>query len=76
MIPKSCPKCGVSFEGEAIPVDQQEDHGGETHFSRIIGIIQNDFVRWWRCPDCKWTWIRQLSEKISGFRTFNIIGQS
>ena len=59
--PKTCPQCGVSFQGQEIPKDFQEKYyGGQTHYSRVIGLydMEKDKVTMWQCPDCKHQWPR------------------
>lgn len=50
-----CPACEADLQGKPIPEDQREAFGGETHFSRVIGVEiagGYDGVSIWRCPDC------------------------
>lgn len=56
--PAYCPHCGVSFEGEPIPEQDRESFGGQTHFSRVIGLydVGVDRTVAWKCPDCGHTW--------------------
>jgi len=54
----NCPSCGASFQGGMIPEDQRHLFGGKAHFSRMIGIVINDRVVCWRCPDCGHMWPR------------------
>ena len=61
----NCPSCGVSFQGEPIPVEHRDKYyGGKTHFSRLIGIsdMSLDCVVQWQCPDCGHTWGRDIKE--------------
>jgi len=51
--PGNCPNCGVSFQGAPIPEKDRHLFGGFTHFSRLIGISENDRIARWLCPDCK-----------------------
>lgn len=50
---RSCPKCGANWQGGEIPVESRKMYGGASHFSRLIGIVENDMVARWQCPDCK-----------------------
>lgn len=54
-----CPKCKVSLIGEAIPKEHRHHFGNQTHFSRKIGIVVNDRVRTWQCPECGHKWPRE-----------------
>lgn len=51
---KTCPFCGVSLLGAEIPEQSREHYGGQTHFSRVIGVYSQERDRTvaWRCPDC------------------------
>lgn len=48
-----CPACKADLTGEPIP-DKDKEHyeKGSAHFSRIIGMVENDRIHHWRCPDC------------------------
>jgi predicted RNA-binding Zn-ribbon protein involved in translation (DUF1610 family) len=56
--PNYCPRCGVSFQGAPIPEEDRASFGGQTHFTRVIGIydVVVDRTTAWRCPDCGHTW--------------------
>lgn len=56
----NCPHCGVSLIGDPIPeADRASGYYGEsTHWKRQIGIVENDRVARWRCPDCGGEWSR------------------
>lgn len=51
-----CPHCGTELRGAEIPEENRKYYGGKTHASRRIGIIINDRVDHWQCPDCGGTW--------------------
>ena len=57
-----CPECGADFKGDPIPEEYQDKYyGGETHYSRLIGIedpMVYDGISWWKCPDCEHIWKR------------------
>lgn len=58
---KNCRECGSSFLGQEIPEEHRHMYGGETNFSRIIGIAIRgvyDGVLIWACPDCGHQWPR------------------
>lgn len=59
MSERPCPHCGVSLIGEPIPEDQLKYYGNRTHWRREIGIVENDRVVEWQCPDCGGTWPRR-----------------
>lgn len=48
----NCPYCGVSLIGDPIP-----DKAGE-NYRREHGIVENDRIVEWQCPDCGRTWPR------------------
>jgi transposase-like protein len=54
-----CPACGADLRGTEIPPEQRAHYGGETHYSRLIGIVERDRVVRWRCPDCGSEWARK-----------------
>lgn len=54
----NCPLCGVSLIGGEIPEKDRHWFGNHTHFKREIGIVWNDRVREWKCPDCGGVWKR------------------
>lgn len=56
-----CPHCGSDLTGPEIPEElRAEYYGGQTHYSRKIGIYdQNlDYTIAWECPDCGKRWSR------------------
>lgn len=60
-----CPKCDSEGIGAPIPKENQHYYGGETHFSRFIGVEYGyghpdhyDGVSEWNCPDCGCRWGR------------------
>lgn len=55
----NCPKCDVSLIGNPIPEASREWFGWKTHFRREIGIVENDYVTRWVCPDCGHEWPRE-----------------
>jgi hypothetical protein len=61
MTPTECPKCKADLRGADIPPSQQGAYGGETHFTRVIGIYDRykDRTTHWRCPDCGHEWERK-----------------
>lgn len=62
-----CPVCKSDLTGKEIPEESRELYGGETHFSRTIGIeIQGvyDGVVLWECPDCEARWHRFTGQII------------
>ena len=67
---EECPHCGVSLQGEPIPLDSQELYGS-THFSRKIGIYDRDrdMTVAWQCPDCGHRWSRTEPVTPGKFRT-------
>jgi hypothetical protein len=64
MIPESCPKCLVSFQGNPIPEKERHLFGNAEHFSRVLGIscLQRDRIVFWKCPDCGHEWPRVYPE--------------
>ena len=52
---KTCPSCGANWLGMEIPEEHLGAYGGQTHFSRLIGIIDlhSDRTYKYQCPDCK-----------------------
>ena len=75
-VPMICPRCRADFREEEIPPADQPSYGGETHFSRVIGIYSHeaDATVAWQCPDCGHEW-PQTGELSFGFRTFNLISR-
>lgn len=55
--PVRCPN-GCDLTGSAIPEEQRHMYGGATHYSDVIGIVENDRTVAWRCPDCGEEWPR------------------
>jgi rubredoxin len=55
-----CPKCKADLRSIPIPKKDRIYHGGNTHFSRLIGIYDHGLDRTvaWQCPDCKATFAR------------------
>lgn len=58
---ETCPHCGHSLQGEAIPRDDRRAYGHSTHYSRafgheIFGVY--DGILFWSCPDCGKAWHR------------------
>lgn len=57
-----CPHCGADLRGKEIPAEYQKPmYGGQTHYSRIIGVQVRgvyDGVLFWKCPDCAHGWHR------------------
>lgn len=56
-----CPFCGTDLQGELIPLEHRHFYGGETHYSKLIGVEDPelyDGVSWWMCPVCVRTWDR------------------
>ncbi|MED1643042.1 hypothetical protein P4U99_07545 [Brevibacillus agri] len=53
-----CPYCGISLQGEPIPIERRPSYGNFTHFSRKIGIYNDTFDRTdrWLCRDCGGEW--------------------
>jgi rubredoxin len=53
--PITCPGCGASWQGEAIPEASRPSFGGATHFRRCIAVYGPEVDRTvgWGCPDCK-----------------------
>ncbi len=58
--PTSCPSCNANFRGDEIPEKYRDFYGGETHYSRVIGLtdMHTDATTRWLCPDCKFIWPR------------------
>ena len=72
-IPLTCPKCSANFQGDEIPEKYLDLYGGETRYSRVIGIHswELDAVVAWACPDCGHRW--QLTDELPfGLRTFQM----
>jgi len=69
-----CPKCQVDFRAKEIEPAKRGLFGNETHFSRVIGIYDEeaDTTVGWLCPDCRHAW-RRVGELSSGLRTFDLI---
>lgn len=53
----NCPHCGVSLIGDPIP-EGWSVYYGHTHWLRRIGIVEDDRVVKWQCPDCGGEWER------------------
>lgn len=61
MTSTTCPHCNADLRGSPILPEHQEHYGGETHYSRAVGIEVRgvyDGVLFWQCPDCHGTWHR------------------
>jgi hypothetical protein len=73
-VPITCPGCGADLRAGEIPPAERQMFGGESHFSRVIGIYdpQADATVDWRCPDCGHVWAR-TEELSSSFRTFKLM---
>lgn len=57
----TCPACQSDLGGNPIPEEHLDTYGGETHYSRQIGIEVRgvyDGVLIWQCPDCGHMWPR------------------
>ncbi|MCC0567353.1 sortase family protein [Brevibacillus borstelensis] len=53
-----CPHCGISLQGEPIPMEKRPFYSNYTHFSRKIGIYNDalDRTDQWLCRDCGGEW--------------------
>jgi transposase-like protein len=76
-VPMVCPQCQADFRVKEIESADQELFGGETHFSRVIGVYHNeaDATVGWLCPDCRYTWA-QVGALPFGLRTYELISLS
>ena len=76
-VPMVCPQCQADFRGKEIPPADRPSFGGETHFSRVIGIYSHeaDATMAWKCPSCGHEWTR-TGELPLGFRTFELMSRS
>lgn len=48
----NCEKCGADFDGGPIPEEIRHNYSPPYRWSRRIGIVWNDRVQKWKCPDC------------------------
>lgn len=55
-LPDKCPHCQCSLRGKAIPESEREEHGGQTHYSRLMALEINDKPKYWRCYKCECHW--------------------
>jgi hypothetical protein len=57
--------------GLPIRAEHLEFYGGRTHYSNVIGIVEDDRVVRWRCPNCAHSWPRDFKAEMiaDGFRT-------
>ena len=53
-----CPSCHKDLTAQEIPVESRIHYGAKTHFSNRIGIVENDRVVAWKCPECGFKWRR------------------
>jgi hypothetical protein len=69
-----CPHCQVDFCGDEIQLADRPSFGGEKHFSRVIGVYdeETDATVGWLCPDCRHAWPVE-KELPFGLRTFQLI---
>ena len=55
--PETCPKCGVSLEGEKIhEAEQALPKYSMKHWSRAIIVVEGSKAIGFQCPDCKGEW--------------------
>jgi len=69
----ACPHCLSDLTGDEIPEEHRHNFGG-THFSRRIGVVDNDRVQYWECPDCGGQWPRTEPVTPGQFRTTHARG--
>ena len=71
-VPLICPHCLADLHGELIPKEKREDYGGALFFSKVVGVIVNDRVAYWKCPSCDRDW--DMTGKLpGGYRTCEVI---
>lgn len=75
-VPSVCPQCHANFRGEDISPANRASFGGETHYSRVIGVYDDaaDATVSWQCPDCGYAWAR-TGELSAGMRSFQLVSQ-
>jgi hypothetical protein len=75
-VPLACPSCRSDLRGNEIALANRSAFGGQTHFSRVIGIYSHadDATVAWQCPDCGHEWPR--TEPFSpGLRNYQLIAR-
>jgi len=56
--PDNCPLCLASFDGGPIPENLRQYYSEPYRWSLKIGIVENDRVVRWKCPECGHEWPR------------------
>ena len=65
----TCPHCDADLRGQEIDPQYRDWYGGETHYSRVIGVEVRglyDGVLYWQCPDCGKSWNRWPTDSRLG----------
>ena len=59
--PDSCPKCDSSLIGDDIPEKDHKFFLPPYKFGRVIGLSNREKICAWQCPDCDYTWARDVN---------------
>jgi hypothetical protein len=75
-VPMVCPSCHAILRATEIPLANRGTFSEATHFSRVIGIYdeQADATVAWMCPDCRHEWAR-TEDLPSGLRSYELVSR-